>query len=156
MLLGNNLWSLKAANMADLALLVFHFAECPSSILSIYPSSLGLYLNFSLPPTFVLTLHPFLLLSSSCLSPLHPPPPCCFYYASKLSLPFHPSLPACFSSLDLFQCLLIFSAHFCFNRHHSSVGDRRGMTKEVADWIQTCSAAVLSRPPRIPIQSPPL
>lgn len=25
MLLGNNLWSLKAANMADLALRVFHF-----------------------------------------------------------------------------------------------------------------------------------
>lgn len=38
MLLGNNLWSLKAANTADLALLVFHFGECSSSSLPTYLS----------------------------------------------------------------------------------------------------------------------
>lgn len=38
MLLGNNLWSLKAANMADLASLFFHFGESSSSSPPFSPS----------------------------------------------------------------------------------------------------------------------
>lgn len=34
MLLGNNLWSMKTSNMADLALLAFHFGECPLRLYS--------------------------------------------------------------------------------------------------------------------------
>lgn len=140
MLLGNNLWSLKAANMADLALLVFHFGECSYTSQPVHPSSTFLNLHFSLPPTFLLTLLPFPPLSSSCLS--HHRILLLLVASMLLNFPFPPpllpSLPAHFSSLDLFQCLLISSAHFCFIRQRAAEGDRRRMTRKVAVWIWTC------------------
>ncbi len=118
MLLGNNLWSLKAANMADLALLVFHFGECSSSSPPIYPSSLLRNLNFSLPPTFLLTLHPL-----SPPSPLMPPPPCCLY-ASKLSL------PSSSLSLHTFLHLTYFSVSSSFQHISALLGSMQRRVTE--------------------------
>lgn len=88
MLLGNNFWSLKVANMADLALLCFHFGAY-SFHLSTYLCPL-LDINLSLPPTFLLTLHrflhPFFLMPLLVASSL-------LVVASKLSLPLPPTLP---------------------------------------------------------------
>lgn len=100
MLLGNDLWSLKTASMADLALLIFHFRECSYSYLSLYPITV-FNLNFSLPRTFLLTLHaffpplilmPLLVACSSFLLPLN--------FASS-PFPSQPSLPPLPTSLHL-------------------------------------------------------
>lgn len=91
MLLGNNLWSLRAANTSDLVLLPFHSKECTSSSPSIWPSWLK----------FFITIHLFTCtLSFSLFFLLHHPPPCCHSAHWIDVLPF---LPAHFSSPDLLR-----------------------------------------------------
>lgn len=153
-LLGNNLWSLTAANMADLALLVYHFGEC-SLLLSTYPSIPRH--RFS---TWIFHHHsPFYshYIALSSFPPHASPHRILLLLVASLNFPSPPSLSSCPLSLHL----TYFSVSSAFQHISALLGStqRRAtdgwLTERLAGWIWTCNVAVhLSLP--IILTPPPL